>query len=161
MTHTLWRGDVLLGSAELAPMRAGSAELSGQFHPTPAFDAVWPVLRALQEAGAAILPTLASIPSGSPPEEIRARLLADPASAALRPAREAVRALGLVLRDANGDEVADAEPLVHSWTIPLPPVLPPEARDVAARDAASAGFAFDVPQYQLTVAPRRPSPSGG
>jgi hypothetical protein len=115
MTFSLWRGDELLGHAQLSEVTNLSVRavvMSGPFVPTVAFADVWPTFQVWNRCGAELNSGIGSItvPDMSP-EAFRAQLFALVPDALFRASREAelaVSALGLELRDEAGQVVPDA-----------------------------------------------------
>jgi hypothetical protein len=163
MRYTLSNGDELLGHAELEPM-AGPlpGSLSGAFQPERAFETVWPAFRAVQEMTSVVMEIGLRMPPDLSALEIHEYLRAQPEMTVVVAAQEAVRALGLTVRDAAGNDVPNVDSHVSEWRIPLPPDATVDQRATMARHAMMAGMVLDGPQYHLTVIPRTPVviPSG-
>ncbi len=160
MPYTLWRGEELLGESELEQAR--SSARSGLFRPTPAFAAVRPVFERRQVLMARSQAVLEGRREDLPPAEAARALLAESGLAeALVASRQELRALGLVVRDAEGAPVPAGEVVVTELEMPVLPDLPEEVRSAVAANFAAAGMVLDGPNYVLVLLPerdRRPLP---
>lgn len=162
MPHTVWSAGQLIGHTDLERTAAGPGARSGDFRPTPAFEAVWPVLRAANALGAQVAAGLATLPPSSTGEEIHAWLVAQPGADALKESRVAVAALALELRDPAGGAVPCLRILISEG---FPPSMINQlgGLDAGAAQELARQVAEGWPGYIVTVVPEgggRPRSAG-
>lgn len=156
MPYTVWSGGQLIGHTELERTAAGPGTRAGDFRPTAAFEAVWPVLRAFNALGAQVTAGLATLPPSSTGEEIHAWLIAQPGAGALREGGAAVAALALELRDPAGAAVPCLRLLISEC---VPPTMINQLAEVDALAAQELAqhLAQDGPGYMVVAVPERES----
>ena len=163
---TLWARGELIGHTTLEYGAMPGGGRGGVLHPTPAFDAVWPILAAQHELAGRAQAALLALPRPATPEAIRARISAPDLHPASHRAAEALAALALELRDAAGGVVAapgDFLIAVAPLLIPAPPdgwgELTATRRAAAEADLGELGLTAGGPNY-LVVVPRPPRRGG-
>lgn len=165
---TLWARGELIGHTTLEYGAMPGGGRGGVLHPTPAFDAVWPILAAQHELAGRAQAALLALPRPATPEAIRARISAPDLHPASHRAAEALAALALELRDAAGGAVAAAAANDVMITVaPLPIPAPPSwwaelsatQRAAAEADLGQLGLTAGGPNY-LVVVPRPPRRGG-
>jgi len=152
--YTVWSAGQLIGHTELERAAAGPGTRAGDFRPTPAFEAVWPVLRAFNALGARVTAGFATLSPSSTGEEIHAWLSAQPWAAAMKESEAAVAALALDLRDPAGATVPCLRILISEA---VPPTMINRLAEVdagAARELARQ-LAEDGRRYMIVAVPER------
>jgi hypothetical protein len=122
MTFSLWRGDELLGHAQLSEVvYASTRAMSGPFVPTAAFADVWPAFQAWTRCTAELNARVQILVApGVAPEAFGEQLRANVPDAvfrAVREAEQAVSTLGLELRDEAGQAVHHVSVQVNDWNL--------------------------------------------
>ena len=124
MQVSVYRSGDLMGKADVAEVsgqeRLRSRALSGPFHPTPAFAAIWPLFAEQTRVGSVVLSAMLELPRAigpqDLPEAIRA-VLPDGTLAALAQADSAIDALHLTARDETGEEITGVSISVGEWSM--------------------------------------------
>ncbi len=155
MSYKLWRGEELLGESDLETPTADDGR-AGFFRPTPAFTAVWPVFQRLQELARESMAAVEGRRQDLPPGEATRQVLAERGlGAAIVESFDQLRALGLVVRDAEGAPMPAGGLIVSEMQIPTWPDMPEKLRAEVEADFQAAGMKYGGPNYVLVLLPER------
>ena len=157
---TVWYAGQLLGTTKLKPVPVWSRGRTGFLAPSEAFEDIWteigPVLREAQDVAHALSTDPQSLagmrpdPSESKDEfarRVRQALLAHPLTQRVSEAHARATALGLEVRDPNGQAIQGAHVIVQE--LRPPDFITPAMFEEAMADAAEGGF--EIGRYSVLV----------